>query len=86
MLGLAAFTATAEAGSAKAAFPVSATVIANCATRGQTVVCTKGIALPTTTTVTPRTSETGSTPPVQGRPSTPPPDKPQAETVVTVNF
>jgi hypothetical protein len=86
LLGLAAVATSAEAGSAKATFSVSATVIANCATRNQTVVCTKGVASPTTVTVTSRTSGGRPAAPVQGHPSTPPSDQPQAETLVTVNF
>src|SRR5574341_865646 len=45
----------AVAGSAKAAFTVSATVVPNCTTRGLTMVCTKGVTAPKTSSL--RTSE-----------------------------
>lgn len=83
LLGLVAATTSAEAGSAKAAFAVSATVIANCATRGQTTVCTKGVAPPRTATVNVETSESAA--PAQGRPSMSQTD-PTRTSVLTINF
>jgi hypothetical protein len=82
LLGLAAATTSAEAGSNKAAFAVSATVIANCATRGQTTVCTKGIASPRAA-VNVETSE--STAVTRGHPSTSQTD-PTRTSVLTINF
>jgi hypothetical protein len=51
LLSLGVSTAV-EAGSARAVFTVSATVIANCATRGTGIVtCTKGVISPKTVTI-----------------------------------
>jgi hypothetical protein len=82
-LALAAAATVAEAGSAKAPFTVSATVIANCATRGQTVVCSKGVTPPKTQITDARTSEAAVN--VQGHPFTSQTDQPQV-TVVTINY
>jgi hypothetical protein len=83
LLALAAAATVAEAGSAKAPFTVSATVIANCATRGQTVVCSKGVTPPKTQITDAKTSEAAVN--VQGHPFTSQTEQPQV-TVVTINY
>jgi hypothetical protein len=84
LLWLVTAATIAEAGSTKAAFSVSATVVANCATRGLTVACTRGVASPRTATVRGETSESAAT--AQGLPSTSQADLPRMTTVVTINF
>jgi len=76
-----AVSTPAVAGSAGAAVTVSATVVPNCATRGQTVVCTKGVAPPKTMSV--KTS--GGAAPSQDGALTSRTDQGHV-TVVTVNF
>ena len=81
LTALASVASPAAAGSAKATFTVSATVVPNCTTRGLTVVCTKGVTPPKTMSV--RTSDSIGA--FQESPPTPQSDRTRS-TTVTVNF